>query len=35
LDEDKPREPVTFDEVNALVVQLKAHQVEISKLGGE
>ena len=35
MDEDKPREPGTFDEVNALAVQLKSLQIEISKLGGE
>ena len=35
LEEDKPREPVTFDEVNALAVQLKSLQVQISQLGGE
>ena len=35
LEEDKPREPVTFDEVNVLAVQLKSLQVQISQLGGE
>ena len=35
LEEEKPREPVTFDEVNALAVQLKSLQVKISKLGGQ
>ena len=35
LKEDKPREQVSFDEVNALAVQLKSLQVKISKLGGE
>ena len=29
------REPVTFDEVNALAVQFKSLQVQISQLGGE
>ena len=35
LEEDKPTKPVTFDEVNALAVQLKYLQIEISKIGGE
>jgi hypothetical protein len=35
LEEDKPTKPVTFDEVNALAVQLKSLQVQISQLGGE
>jgi len=35
LEEDKPRKPVTFDEVNTLAVQLKSLQVQISQLGGE
>jgi hypothetical protein len=33
LDEDKPRETVTFDELNAFVVQLKSLEFKISKLG--
>jgi len=35
LEEDKPREPVTFDEVNNLAIQLKTLQVQIGALGGE
>jgi hypothetical protein len=35
LEEDKPREPVTFDEVNNLAIQLKTLQVRIGALGGE
>ena len=35
LDEDKPREPVIFDEVNNLTIQLKTPQVQIGALGGE
>lgn len=35
LEEDKPRQPVTFDEVNNLAIQLKTLQVQIDALGGE
>jgi hypothetical protein len=35
LEEDKPREPVNSDDVNALAVQLKSLQVHIRQLGGE
>jgi hypothetical protein len=35
LEKDKPREPVDYDELNALAVQLKSLQVQISQLGGE
>ena len=35
LEEDKPRQPVTFDEVNNLAIQLKTLQVQIGALGGE
>ena len=35
LEEDKPKEPVTFDEVNNLAIQLKTLQVQIGTLGGE
>jgi hypothetical protein len=35
LEEDKRKEPVTFDEVNNLAVQLKTLQVQIGTLGGE
>ena len=35
LEEDKPTKQVTFDEINALAVQLKSLQVQISQLGGE
>ena len=35
LEEDKPREPVTFDEVNNLAIQLKTLQVQIGALGGK
>jgi hypothetical protein len=34
LEEDKPKEPVTFDEVNNLAIQLKTLQVQIGALGG-
>ena len=35
LEEDTHKEPVTFDEVNNLAVQLKTLQVQIGTLGGE
>ena len=35
LEEDTHKEPVTFDEVNNLAVQLKTLQVLIGTLGGE
>jgi hypothetical protein len=35
LEEDKPKGPVTFDEVNNLAIQLKTLQVQIGTLGGE
>ena len=35
LEEDTRKEPVTFDEVNNLAVQLKTLQVQIGTLGGE
>ena len=35
LEEDKRKEPVTFDEVNNLAVQLRNLQVQIGTLGGE
>jgi hypothetical protein len=33
--EDRPREPVTFDELNELAIWLKTLQVQIDALGGE
>ena len=35
MEEDKPKEPVTFDEVDNLAVQLKTLQVQIGALGGD
>ena len=35
MEEDTRKEPVTFDEVNNLAVQLKTLQVQIGTLGGE
>ncbi len=35
LEEDTHKEPVTFDEVNNLAVQLKTLQVQLGTLGGE
>jgi hypothetical protein len=35
LEDDTRKEPVTFDEVNNLAVQLKTLQVQIGTLGGE
>jgi len=35
LEDDTRKEPVTFDEVNNLAVQLKTLQVQIGALGGE
>ena len=35
LEDDTLKEPVTFDEVNNLAVQLKTLQVQIGTLGGE
>jgi hypothetical protein len=35
LEEDTRKEPVTFDEVNNLAVQLKTLQVQLGTLGGE
>ena len=34
-EEDRPREPVTFDELNESAIQLKTLQVQIDALGGE
>jgi hypothetical protein len=35
LEDDTRKEPVTFDEVNNLAVQLKTLQVQLGTLGGE